>query len=184
MSTDLSSPKFTRRIPSGDDRDRLVCDSCGWINYENPKIVTGAVVEHDGKILLCRRAIDPRHGFWTIPAGFLEEHETVEDGAKREAYEEARAKITMTGLLAVYSIPRISQIQIIYRAKLIEPSFAPGPESLDVALFAWDDIPWDQLAFPSVHWALHHYDAVRGQTVFPPFANPDGDLGDRLPSGL
>lgn len=166
---------FTRRKPEGDDRDRLVCDRCDWIHYENPKIIVGAVVEaavgDRRKILLCRRAIEPRHGFWTIPAGFMEEQETVEDGAKREAYEEARARIAMTGLLAVYSIPRISQVQIIYRARLVDPDFSPGPESLEVALFDWDEIPWDELAFPSVHWALNHYAAVRDMAVFPPFAN-------------
>lgn len=179
---------FTRRKPEGDDHDRLVCDRCDWIHYENPKIVVGSVVETvvDGtrKILLCRRAIEPRHGFWTIPAGFLEEQETVEDGARREAYEEARVQLQMTGLLAVYSVPRISQVQIIYRARLAAPTFAPGPESLEVALFAWDEIPWDRLAFPSVHWALHHFAAVADQDVFAPFANPPGETGTRLPPGL
>jgi ADP-ribose pyrophosphatase YjhB (NUDIX family) len=116
---------FSKRIPQDDTRERLVCDTCGWINYTNPKIVVGSVVSHEGRILLCRRAIEPRRGFWTIPAGYLEEKETTEAGAMREAQEEACAEIAIDQLLAVYNIPRISQVQLIYRATLVrEPGRA------------------------------------------------------------
>lgn len=174
-STD--APKiFTRKSVEGDDRERLVCDNCGWIHYENPKIVVGSVVvaEEDGqeKFLLCRRAIEPRRAFWTIPAGYLEEHETTAAGAEREAWEEAKAKIEIKALLSVYNIPRISQVQLIYLARLPVLDFAPGIESLEVKLYTWDEIPWDELAFPSVHWALNHYQQVKCQTVFQPFGNP------------
>ena len=145
------------RIPEGDTRERRVCDDCGFIAYENPKVVVGSVVAHDDRILLCRRAIEPRRGYWTLPAGYLELNESTAGGATREAWEEARAEIAIEGLLAVYDIPRISQVQLIYRARLVTPAVAPGPESLEVRLFAWDEIPWPDLAFPSVGWALEHY---------------------------
>lgn len=152
--TAMHPENFTRRIPEGEDRERLVCGDCGFIAYENPKIVVGSVVAEEGRILLCRRAIEPRRGYWTLPAGYMELGETTEEGARREAWEEARAKLELDGILAIYSIARIGQVQIIYRARLAEPGFSPGPESLDVRFFAWGDIPWDDLAFPSVRWAL------------------------------
>lgn len=145
---------FTRRLAEGEDRERLVCGDCGYIAYENPKIVVGSVVVDEGRVMLCRRAIEPRHGFWTLPAGYMEMGETTEEGARREAWEEARAKLELQGILAIYSIARIGQVQIIYRARLAEPGFAAGPESLDVRFFAWGEIPWDEIAFPSVRWAL------------------------------
>jgi ADP-ribose pyrophosphatase YjhB (NUDIX family) len=146
-----------RTIPPGDNRERMVCRDCGYIVYENPKIVVGSVVSAGDRVLLCRRAIDPRRGFWTLPAGYLELHESTGAGALREAQEEAGAEIAIEGLLAVYDIPRISQVQLIYRAHLVSPAIAPGPESLEVRLFAWDEIPWQDLAFPSVRWALDHF---------------------------
>jgi ADP-ribose pyrophosphatase YjhB (NUDIX family) len=150
-----AAARFVRRIPEGDDRERLTCAECGFIAYENPKVVVGSVVaEADGRILLCRRAIDPRAGFWTLPAGYLEMGETVAEGARREAWEEARARIALDGVLAVFSIARIGQVQVIFRARLAEPGFAAGPESLEVRQFTWDAIPWDQIAFPSARWAL------------------------------
>ncbi len=142
------------------------------IYYSNPKIVVGSVVVEGDKILLCRRAIEPRKGFWTLPAGFLEEHETPEDGAKREAKEEAECEIELDVLLAVYSVPRISQVQLMYRARLKTPHFAPGTESLEVALFAWEDIPWTELAFPSVTWAINRYHETKDLAVFKPGTNP------------
>jgi len=148
------STRFQRRIPGGEDRERLICGDCGFIAYENPKIVVGSVVVEDGRVLLCRRAIEPRRGFWTLPAGYMELGETVEEGAAREAWEEARAKLALDGTLGVYSIARIGQVQVIFRARLAEPGFEPGPESLEVRLFEWGDIPWDEIAFPSVRWAL------------------------------
>jgi ADP-ribose pyrophosphatase YjhB (NUDIX family) len=131
-----------REIPAGDNRERLVCHDCGYIAYENPKVVVGSVVTHGDRYLLCKRAIEPRHGFWTIPAGFMEQHETVEDGARREAREEACCELEMDGLLAVYSVPRISQVQLLFRARLRDEAFAPGSESLEVKLFRWEEIPW------------------------------------------
>lgn len=169
---------FDRRVPDGDTQARLVCRDCGHIHYDNPKIVAGAVIAHGGKILLARRAIHPRRGYWTIPAGYLELHETPDAGAARESMEEAGAAIAIDALLAVYAIARISQVQLIYRARLAAPAFAAGPESLEVGLFAWDDIPWTEIAFPSVRWALHHYRAVDGEACFAPFGNPPGDNGD------
>jgi ADP-ribose pyrophosphatase YjhB (NUDIX family) len=144
-------------VPEGDNRERMICPDCGFINYENPKIVVGSVCVWEMRFLLCRRAINPRRGFWTLPAGYLELQESTPAGAIREAWEEAQAKIVIDGLLAIYDIPRISQVQIMYRAHLAAPEFAAGPESLEVRLFAWDEIPWDELAFPSVRWALDHY---------------------------
>lgn len=178
MNTSLPDRhSFSRRVPDGDSFERRVCDSCGFIDYENPKVVVGAVVTQGTRILLCRRAIEPRHGYWTLPAGFMELHETAQEGARREAREEACADIRITGVLAVYSIPRISQVQIIHRAELVSPDIAPGAESLEVGLFDWAEIPWQELAFPSVRWALeHHRDFLAGQPA--PFINPSGDLGD------
>jgi len=166
-------PDFSSKIPPGDDRIRQICNDCGFINYVNPKIVAGSVVTKDGKILLCKRAIAPRIGYWTLPAGFMEEGESVEDGAMREALEEANAVIKINNLLAIYSVPRISQVQIMYRAELVS-EVSPGPESLEVALFAWEDIPWRALAFPTVVWALTHYAQTRHLERFVPFANPPG----------
>jgi len=175
----MSSPPTARGptvtlIPDGDNRERQVCPDCGFINYENPKIVVGSVVLWENRILLCRRAIEPRRGFWTLPAGYMELHESTVQTAEREAWEEALAKITIDGLLAVYSIPRISQVQLIYRARLTSPNFAAGPESLEVALFAWDEIPWDELAFPSVKWALDQYRAADATQDLSARANPAG----------
>jgi ADP-ribose pyrophosphatase YjhB (NUDIX family) len=150
----MQEPRFSRRIPPGDDRERLVCGDCGFIAYENPKVIVGSVVIEAGRVLLCRRAIEPRRGFWTLPAGFLEMGETAEEGARREAREEACAEIAIEDLLGVFSIARIGQVQLIYRASLARPGIAAGPESEAVDFFAWDEIPWGDLAFPSVRWAL------------------------------
>ena len=166
--------QFARRIPPGDDRERLVCRDCGFVLYENPRVIVGAVVHHEGRILLCRRAIPPRAGFWTLPAGHLELHESPAEGACREAWEEARARIAIEALLAVYTIPHLSQVQLMYRARLVNPAeIAAGPESQEVALFAWEAIPWPELAFPSVHWALEHYHQTRDRSGFAPYANPE-----------
>lgn len=172
MSDRRACGPIHRLIPPGDSRERLVCEDCGYIAYANPKVVVGAVVEHDGRMLLCKRAIEPRVGFWTMPAGFLEERESVEEGAKREAHEEASCDIELDGLLAVYSVPSISQVQIFFRAHLATPHFAPGPESLEVKLFAWDEIPWGELAFPTVKWALDQYAQVRERREWLAFSNP------------
>jgi ADP-ribose pyrophosphatase YjhB (NUDIX family) len=168
----LKTPAFSRVIPPGDNLKRLVCDDCGWVHYENPKIVVGAVATHEGRYLLCRRAIEPRRGRWTIPAGYLEQHETTEQGALREAREEACVELEIQGLLGIYNVPKVSQVQLLYKARLKSPEFACGAESLDVRLFTWEDIPWDELAFSSVHWALRHHRMVAGQDQFPPFNHP------------
>jgi ADP-ribose pyrophosphatase YjhB (NUDIX family) len=172
---------FVRKIPDGDDRERLTCADCGFVAYENPKIVVGSVVDVDGRILLCRRAIEPRRGFWTLPAGYMEMAETVEEGARREAWEEARARIALEGVLAVYSIARLGQVQVIFRAALTEPGYEAGPESLDVRLFGWDDIPWDEIAFPSVRWALHRWRESAGAPLGPPAMNPPEDARGTRP---
>lgn len=171
---DRSFPvSFSPRIPPGEDRERRVCDSCGFIDYANPRIVAGVVAYTDGQILLCKRAIEPRKGYWTLPAGFMELGESVEEGAMREAHEEARAELELETLLGIYSIPRIGQVQIFFRARLLNTPSA-GPESLEVGLFRWENIPWSELAFPSVRWALEHYRETQGQAGFAPFGNPPG----------
>jgi len=167
-----------RAVPEGDDRERLMCPDCGYVLYDNPRIVVGAVCRWEGRVLLVERAIDPRRGFWSLPAGFLELHETTSEGALREAFEEARARIALEGLLAIYNIPRISQVQLIYRARLLSPEIAPGPESKAVRLFAWDEIPWQALAFPSVRWALEQAREVGDAAAFGVRTNPDGQRGD------
>lgn len=163
---------FAPKVPEGDDRQRLVCGDCGWIHYVNPKVVVGAVVASGDRLLLCRRAIEPRRGFWTIPAGYLEERESSEQGAAREAREEACAEIRIDGLLGVYNIPRISQVQLIYRAELLDGRHAPGPESLESRLLTWDEIPWRELAFPTVQWALNAWAAHRDRPLAAPDTNP------------
>ena len=155
-----------RGVPEGDNRERMICADCGYVLYDNPKIVVGSVTRWGEHILMCRRAINPRRGFWTLPAGYLELNESTTAGAEREAWEEAQARIEIEGLLAIYDIPRISQVQLIYRAQLIDEAVAAGPESLEVALFGWDEIPWDELAFPSVRWALHHDREARASGDF------------------
>ena len=167
-------PSFIKTVPDGDTQARAVCENCGFVNYQNPKIVTGSVVRHEGKILMCRRAIEPRRGFWTIPAGYMELHETPEDGALREAREEANAQLRLTGLLAVYTVPRLSQVQLIYRAVLAQPDFSAGIESLEVRLFEPENIPVDEIAFPTVHWALAHDAMVEAGQMPGPFTNPPG----------
>ncbi len=164
-------------MPAGDSRPRLVCPDCGYIRYDNPKVVVGSVTRWQERVLLCRRGIAPRRGLWTLPAGYLELNETTAEGAVREAWEEATARIALDGLLAVYNIPHISQVQLIYRARLLSPEVAAGPESAEVALFPWDGIPWDDLAFPSVGWALAHAREVEGETAFSPRGNPPGESG-------
>lgn len=165
--------RFSRSVPAGDLIERAVCEHCDFVDYQNPKVVIGSVVRHQGKIMLCRRAIEPRSGFWTVPAGYLELNESAETGARREAMEEARADLEIEALLAVYSIVHLSQIQLIYRATLKTAHFAPGEESLDVQLFDWDDIPWTDLAFPSVHWMLDHERQVQNGSAAMPFGNPE-----------
>ncbi|MBM5811158.1 MAG: NUDIX hydrolase [Gammaproteobacteria bacterium] len=144
-------------VPSGDHRPRHVCAACGTIHYQNPKIVAGCVVEHAGRILLCRRAIEPRHGFWTIPAGFMENDETLQQAAARECREEALAEVEIGELCAVVHVLHAHQVHVMFRAGLTEPRFGIGEESLEVDLYDEAAIPWDEIAFPSVAFALRRY---------------------------
>jgi ADP-ribose pyrophosphatase YjhB (NUDIX family) len=167
-------PSFSNRVPAGDDRLRRVCDTCGFVDYVNPKIVVGSVVSaDDGRILLCRRAILPRRGYWTLPAGYMEEGESIAAAARREAQEEALADLEIGPLLALYDLPKLSQVQIFFRARLLNPeTIGPGPESLNVALFTWDRIPWTALAFTTTRWALEAWRESRELDAFPPYRNP------------
>lgn len=175
-STNPEDFKFEKKVPAGDSLVRQVCSDCGWIHYENPKIVVGSVVTFEDQFLLCKRAIHPRKSFWTLPAGFMEQKETTEEGARREAMEEANAHIEIRDLLGIYNITHISQVQIMYRAVLEKPEFSAGEESQEVALFTWDEIPWEELAFPTVYWALHQYREIADKDTFVPFGNATGDL--------
>ena len=179
---------FEKRVPEGDSRERLVCGRCEFIHYQNPKIVAGAVCTLGDKILLAKRAIEPRKGFWTLPAGYMELGETTEQAAEREVREEACATIEIERLLAMYSVARIGQVHIMYRAHMLSADFAAGIESEEVALADWADIPWEHLAFPTVTWALAHFHESRGRTDFAPYSNPTGDLAKmwppRKPAGL
>ncbi|KPK18448.1 MAG: ADP-ribose pyrophosphatase [Betaproteobacteria bacterium SG8_41] len=147
----------TLRVPPGDTLERHVCDACHVIHYQNPRMVVGCVVEWDDRILLCRRAIEPRHGLWTVPAGYLEIGETLEQGARRETLEEANARVEIGPLYAVYNIPHISQVYLLFRARLLDPEVHPGAETLEVELYTEADVPWDRLAFATVRNTLQHY---------------------------
>ena len=151
-----------RQVPEGDTHERDVCPNCGTIHYVNPKIVVGCVPEKDGKILLCKRAIEPRRGYWTVPAGFMELKETMADGAARETMEEACAEVEIGHLFAAVDVPHAGQVHVFYTATLTS-DFAPGEESLEVALYAPDEIPWDEIAFPSGTFALRKYLEDDGQ---------------------
>jgi len=185
LTTELSAtygPKFceecgkpnVRRVPEGDERERSCCSdpSCGFISYQNPKIVVGAVCHYQNKILLCKRAIEPCAGKWGYPQGFLELGETTREGAVRETLEESGAVVSAEDarLLAVYNLAG-AQVQMVYAAPLASDEVAPGIESEDVGFFGWDEIPWDELAFPTVQWALEY-----ARDVLP--------LTDDLPSDL
>jgi ADP-ribose pyrophosphatase YjhB (NUDIX family) len=150
------------RQPPDDNRLRYVCPSCSTIHYQNPNMVIGAIPEWiDGRILLCRRAIEPRHGFWTLPAGFMENGETTTEAAIRETLEEANAQIAIGELYSMYNLPYINQVHMLFRARLLDLNFFPGVESLEVKLFEEQDIPWDDLAFRPVRFTLQHYFADR-----------------------
>ena len=149
------------RLPPDDNRTRYVCISCGEVHYQNPKLIVGAIPEWEDKILLCRRAIEPRHGLWTLPAGFMENAETTVDAAARETLEEANAQVDIGELYTLYNLPYINQVHLLFRARLLNLDFSPGTESLEVQLFSEEEIPWDTLAFRPVHLTLQHYFADR-----------------------
>lgn len=154
------------RMPADDNRERAVCPSCGTVHYENPINVVGTVPVWGDKLLLCRRAIEPRKGLWTLPAGFLEIGETLEAGALRETEEEAGARATLDGLFTVLSVVRVAQVHLFYRARLLDADFAPGPETIEARLFAEAEVPWDQLAFRTVRETLLRWFADRERGAF------------------
>ncbi|MDJ0878521.1 MAG: NUDIX hydrolase [Halieaceae bacterium] len=161
------SDQVRHRIPEGDDRPRYVCDNCGAIHYSNPRVIVGCVPEYEGKILLCRRAIEPRSGLWTLPAGFMENGETTLQGATRETWEEARAEVYEQQLYRIFDVPHINQVYMFYRARIVDGAFGVGPESEEVDLFAEDSIPWDEIAFPSVYHTLREFFDDRTQAHWP-----------------
>lgn len=156
------------RIPEGDTLPRYVCPACRAIHYQNPKMVVGCIPEWESKILLCRRAIPPREGMWTLPAGFMENNETLAQGAARETLEEANARVKIRELYAVYNLPHISQVYLLFRAELLDLDFFPGAESLDVKLFEEHEIPWKEIAFRVIHDPLKRYleERKQGRPVF------------------
>jgi ADP-ribose pyrophosphatase YjhB (NUDIX family) len=149
------------RIPPGDNLERHVCTRCAAIHYHNPKLVVGCVCEWQGQILLCRRAIEPRHGRWTLPAGFMENGESTTQAALRETHEEACARVAIDDLFALVNVPHINQVHLFYRGRLLDTDFAAGAESLETALFSEEDIAWPELAFGSVARCLAAYFADR-----------------------
>ena len=151
------SGKLATRIPAGDNVDRIVCDDCATVHYQNPRVVVGCLPEWEDKVLLCKRAIEPRYGLWTLPAGFLENGETVEQGALRETLEEANARVELGDLYTMISLVHVHQIYMMYRAKLTALDFGPGTESLEVRLFSEDEIPWESLAFRTIARTLRLY---------------------------
>ena len=154
------------RIPPDDNRKRHVCTVCGEVHYQNPKLIVGAMPEWHDQILLCRRAIEPRHGLWTFPAGFMENGETTTEAAARETKEEANARIAVGDLYSMYSLPYISQVHLLFRARLLDLDFGPGQESLEVRLFREAEIPWNEIAFRPVRLSLEHYFAERRSGKF------------------
>ena len=147
----------THQIPDGDHLPRFVCTSCSTIHYQNPRIIAGCVPEWQGKILLCKRAIEPRLGYWTLPAGFMENGEALQDAAARESKEEALANVEIGSLLAIVNVLRAHQVHIMFRARLLDTDFGVGAESLEVGLYDESEIPWPQIAFLSVEFALRRY---------------------------
>ncbi len=156
--------KVSHKVPDGDNLARFICNECDTIHYQNPKVVAGAVIEHQGKILMCKRAIEPRYGYWTVPAGFMENKETVMQAAVRETYEEALAVVSKLDLYAVYNLPHVNQVYIMFHGKLDKPLFGSGAESLEVKLLGEQEIPWDDIAFRVVTMTLKRYfmDKKRG----------------------
>jgi ADP-ribose pyrophosphatase YjhB (NUDIX family) len=154
------------RVPADDNRERAVCTACGEIHYENPLNVVGTVPVWGERVLLCRRAIEPRHGFWTLPAGFMELGETVADGALRETDEEAGAQVVLEGMFTLLNVVRVGQVHLFYRARMLSEHLAPGPETLEARLFREDEIPWDGLAFRTVRRTLELYFEDRRRGAF------------------
>ena len=159
--------KTKKEIPTDDTKLRQVCPQCGYIHYENPKVICGALVIWQDKVLLCKRAIEPRYGYWTLPAGYMELGETMAQGAQRETLEEAEAVVNLEQLYCLYDVPHIGQIYSVFKGTLENGSFGAGIETLESRLFSEDEIPWDELAFPSVKSTLQHYFNDRKTLSFP-----------------
>ena len=151
------SSRIELRIPEGDTLPRHVCADCGTIHYQNPKVVVGCLPQWGDRILLCKRAIEPRYGLWTLPAGFLENGETLANGALRETLEEADARVEIGDLYTVISLPQINQVYMMFRSRLLDLGFGSGPESLDVQLFDENEIPWESIAFRTIARTLRNY---------------------------
>jgi ADP-ribose pyrophosphatase YjhB (NUDIX family) len=164
--SDCGAP-VSLRIPQGDHLPRHICDKCGAIHYQNPKIVAGCIAHWGERILLCRRAIEPRYGLWTLPAGFMENGETTLEAAARETWEEARARVAQLTLYGLFNLPHINQVYVMFRGEVLDGEAEAGPESLEVGLFAESEIPWPQLAFPVVRESLHLYLDDRRNGTFP-----------------
>ena len=158
--SNCASP-VVQRVPPGDSLPRYICDRCGEIHYQNPKVVVGTVPEWEGRVLLCRRAIEPRYGYWTLPAGFMENGETVAAGAARETLEEAGARIEMGEAFSMISVPRVNQVHVFFRARVLDLEFRPGAETLEAALFDEPGIPWKDIAFRTVSLTLERWFADR-----------------------
>ncbi len=156
----------TLQIPAGDNRERHVCGECDTIHYQNPRMITGTLPIYEDKVLLCKRAIEPRYGLWTLPAGFMENGERTEQGAIRESWEEAYANLSIDQLYTLFNLPHINQVYFFYKAQLLDTDFRSSSESLEVALFSEDEIPWDQLAFSVVTTTLKRYFSDRKQGSF------------------
>ena len=158
---------LVQKVPPDDTRMRDVCDACGAVHYQNPRNVVGVLPVWNDKILLCRRAIEPRQNKWTLPAGFMELGETTAQGAERETQEEAGAEIELGSLYTVIDVPHAEQVHFFYLARVVHPQLNPGPESLEAAFFALDDIPWSELAFRTVTSTLEHYVRDQAKGIFP-----------------
>lgn len=158
--------KVEKQIPDDDNRERYVCLNCDTIHYQNPNIVSGTIPVWGEKVLLCKRAIEPRYGYWTLPAGFMENQETTEEAAMRETWEEAEAKVNLKGLFSMISVPQIDQVHVFFRAELREESYGAGQESLEVKLFDEHEIPWDEIAFPTVKRSLKQFFEDRKSGVY------------------
>ncbi len=154
-------------IPAGDNRPRYICIECETIHYQNPKIVAGCLPVQDSRVLLCKRAIDPQYGKWTLPAGFMENGETLEEAAMRESIEEANASLEALRLYSVISLPHINQVYMMFLADLTGSDYSPGEESLEVGLFEEQDIPWDEIAFKTITYTLESYFSDRKSGLFP-----------------
>ena len=151
ICSNCGSAELVKKIPEGDNLERFVCNKCAYIHYQNPNIVTGVLAYTDQhELILCKRSIEPRNGYWTLPAGFLENGESIQEGALRETMEEAKLEVSDVKLFTVLSVPHINQIYTFFTGKVVNDDFGPTPESSEVELFKFDDIPWSELAFPTV----------------------------------